>query len=346
VSGKVLQGWHPDPFGVHEDRYFSAAGEPTKLVRDRGLESYDEPPPGADEVAAAMARLSAVPNPPSAYAPRDAYGPDPGRYPRRRASGVVGLAASGIILAAAAVAAVLVAETILHPAKHASGSGSGDAALVTQAATRTLRQRTADLVLSVSAAAGSGNTTMHGAGAVDLSGKAGTLNLTARTPVGVMAFREIWLNGRLYIAGTIGGRAIAPKGKAWVSAPMSDQGSGTTDLTGGNLTASLVSLENRGNTVRALGTRVVGGIRCTGYTVTSPDGKATTTVWINPQDLVREISGDATLADAALSGGASASTAPTDATSAPPVSVDVTMDFTYSPVPLRVTAPPAASTVS
>jgi len=39
------QGWYRDPFGVHEDRYFSD-GNPTKLVRDGTAEAYDEPPPG------------------------------------------------------------------------------------------------------------------------------------------------------------------------------------------------------------------------------------------------------------------------------------------------------------
>jgi hypothetical protein len=37
------QGWYRDPYAIHEDRYFSA-GMPTKLVRDRGQESYDPPP--------------------------------------------------------------------------------------------------------------------------------------------------------------------------------------------------------------------------------------------------------------------------------------------------------------
>ena len=41
----TAQGWYRDPYGVHEDRYFSA-GQPTKLVRDAGEESYDPPPPG------------------------------------------------------------------------------------------------------------------------------------------------------------------------------------------------------------------------------------------------------------------------------------------------------------
>jgi hypothetical protein len=37
------QGWYRDPYGLHADRYLSA-GVATKLVRDDGLESYDEPP--------------------------------------------------------------------------------------------------------------------------------------------------------------------------------------------------------------------------------------------------------------------------------------------------------------
>lgn len=37
------QGWYRDPYAIHEDRYISQ-GTPTKLVRDRGRESYDPPP--------------------------------------------------------------------------------------------------------------------------------------------------------------------------------------------------------------------------------------------------------------------------------------------------------------
>jgi hypothetical protein len=43
------QGWYRDPYGVHEDRYFSD-GKPTKLVRDGGAESYDPPPPRPPDV--------------------------------------------------------------------------------------------------------------------------------------------------------------------------------------------------------------------------------------------------------------------------------------------------------
>jgi hypothetical protein len=37
------QGWCRDPYGNHDERWFSG-GQPTNLVRDQGTESYDEPP--------------------------------------------------------------------------------------------------------------------------------------------------------------------------------------------------------------------------------------------------------------------------------------------------------------
>jgi hypothetical protein len=166
VGGRVIQGWHSDPFGLHEARYFSADGQPTKLVRDRGAESYDEPPSGADEVAAAMARMSAIPEPPSVYVRRDAHPYRPAKPGPRRRSSIVGFAASGIILAAAAVASVLVAETILHGPKAAGTSGAADVAFVTQAATRTLQQHTADVVLSASTTSGGTDTTLQGTGSL------------------------------------------------------------------------------------------------------------------------------------------------------------------------------------
>jgi len=45
----VSWGWHPDPFGIHEERYVSVDGLPTKLVRDSGRESYDPPPEASAE---------------------------------------------------------------------------------------------------------------------------------------------------------------------------------------------------------------------------------------------------------------------------------------------------------
>src|SRR5580698_5188440 len=39
-----LRGWHPDPFGAHELRFFSDDGKPTLLVSDGGTTSHDRPP--------------------------------------------------------------------------------------------------------------------------------------------------------------------------------------------------------------------------------------------------------------------------------------------------------------
>ena len=45
-----LHGWQSDPFGLHEQRYFSQ-GQPTKLVRDGGVEAYDPPPTSSPSAA-------------------------------------------------------------------------------------------------------------------------------------------------------------------------------------------------------------------------------------------------------------------------------------------------------
>jgi len=38
-----LEGWRPDPYGTHEQRFFKG-GAPTPLVKDDGIGSYSEPP--------------------------------------------------------------------------------------------------------------------------------------------------------------------------------------------------------------------------------------------------------------------------------------------------------------
>ena len=51
------EGWYRDPYLVHEDRWFSS-GQPTKLVRDGGVDSYDPPPEGPPETELVEARDS------------------------------------------------------------------------------------------------------------------------------------------------------------------------------------------------------------------------------------------------------------------------------------------------
>jgi hypothetical protein len=43
TNASSAQGWYRDPYGLHEDRYFSQ-GRPTKLVRDSEAECFDPPP--------------------------------------------------------------------------------------------------------------------------------------------------------------------------------------------------------------------------------------------------------------------------------------------------------------
>jgi hypothetical protein len=48
---EVLKGWHSDPFGIHELRYFTMDGRPSRLVRDGGVQSSDPPPENMPFVA-------------------------------------------------------------------------------------------------------------------------------------------------------------------------------------------------------------------------------------------------------------------------------------------------------
>ena len=94
MSHGDLQGWSADPFQLHEQRYFSA-GQPTKLVRNGGVESYDEPPSVTFDRGAAAAAAVADTSPagvqPGARpassscrpAPRPASSPRRPRQPRR-----------------------------------------------------------------------------------------------------------------------------------------------------------------------------------------------------------------------------------------------------------------------
>ena len=43
TGSDAVEGWYEDPYGLHEQRWFSA-GTPTALVRDHGTEGHDEPP--------------------------------------------------------------------------------------------------------------------------------------------------------------------------------------------------------------------------------------------------------------------------------------------------------------
>jgi hypothetical protein len=106
------QGWQRDPYGRHDERWVSG-GEPTRLVRDQGTESYDEPPPGPPPLIP-FGRDEA-PREPSPY-----YRPRPASELRWPASGlrewrwwtvclpgVLAVAVSGFLFVAAGLATVM-----------------------------------------------------------------------------------------------------------------------------------------------------------------------------------------------------------------------------------------------
>jgi hypothetical protein len=350
---KVLQGWHSDPFGLHGERYFSAAGEPTKLVRDGYRESFDDPPSDPDEVAVAMAEFMAKPEapPPGGRPPGGAYQDylPHGPGPRDRMPAVVRFTAAGIITAAVATAAVFVALTVLKPSKPA---GAADVAFVKLAAERTLQQRTTDMVMSGTVGVDGKTVTIQGTGAFDTDGKAGTADFTSDIPsMGVMTERTIQVNNIVYTSTIISGQNSMPSGKTWISEPVSGNASTQANPSfGGQVLTGLAALEKQGITVQNLGTQVIGNVNCTGYSVTPPNSggeTGTITAWIDAQHLVREFSMNVT-PDTMLNGvdlGAS-STGGASGSISIPISMNMKMDFSYSAVPLHVTAPPASSTIS
>jgi hypothetical protein len=51
----AAEGWYRDPFGLHQDRWFSV-GWPTELIRDDKVEGRD-PPPARDYDGAALTEI-------------------------------------------------------------------------------------------------------------------------------------------------------------------------------------------------------------------------------------------------------------------------------------------------
>jgi hypothetical protein len=79
-------GWYPDPTGRHQERYFNAAGIPTNLIRNDGLESTDEDRVASAARAADEPRVVAqrIPGPAPAKGPAEPAIPPaaPGGSPR------------------------------------------------------------------------------------------------------------------------------------------------------------------------------------------------------------------------------------------------------------------------
>jgi len=270
----VLQGWGDDPFGLHEHRYFSA-GRPTKLVRDGGVEAYDEPPAqefSAADVAAVTSGSSATAGS-EPVASGHAAAPDPripGPPPRRRRTGVYS------IVAFVAVAAVIALIAITGPGGTSGGakpSGSGSpgmnlAAFVTKSAKQTLAQNTADISLTATVGIGATTADMHGNGQANFAANALAMNLSTRISGTTLAEQEIYAGQTLYLQMVVNGQSMAKNfgGRHWLEIPM---GNSPSEIEPQHSAISLLRLlEREGARVTQLGTQNIGGLNCTEVAVT------------------------------------------------------------------------------
>ena len=73
--------WKPDPFGIHELRFFSADGKPTLLVMDGGKRSYDQPPKDQTETPSQGDQPESDPIPEQQLSPAHTQSPAPPAAP-------------------------------------------------------------------------------------------------------------------------------------------------------------------------------------------------------------------------------------------------------------------------
>jgi hypothetical protein len=236
------------------------------------------------------------------------------------------------LIVAAAVIALIVATTVSRPAPAPARGGLSLAAYVTQSAQKTLAERTVSMTTSGTFSVGGKHVTVHGAGQIDYTADAMALDFSYSLPgSGTGTVKEIMVNGTVYASASTNGKPQALKdGRHWIklSAP---QGSAKPAPAEDDPFAMLAAIAKAGNTtVREIGTRSIGGVRCTGYRVTAQG--ASFTLWIDSAGLVREMSigmqmsVDVQAGNTAFGG-------------------NLVMDFTKYGVPVHIT-PPAPSDTS
>jgi hypothetical protein len=274
MASEITQGWHDDPFRLHEQRYFSA-GRPTKLVRDGRVETYEEPPADAVEPARSAADAGVLANgqaPPATVGVSSSRAAAPGaseERPRRSGNGLVtGIAA----LALAAGVALLVMVFVSGPGsprlpRAPRSLAVSDAAFVMKSARQTLGERTADVTVSGDINVAGQSVAVTGSGETDFSANAVALDIHLTVSGHSLAEREILTHGNLYIAVRIDGKSLAHAtgGRAWIQMPVAQ--SRSANLLGSDPLSTLSVLEQQGNSVRNTGTTIIAGVSCTGYAV-------------------------------------------------------------------------------
>jgi hypothetical protein len=189
-------------------------------------------------------------------------------------------------------------------------------------------QRTADVSVSGSVQAGGKSVPVHGSGVANFATNAMAADVAYHLPGFSFAESEIEASGSLYYRVSVNGKAGLPGRRTWVQLPVKNESS--TNITGSDPIAALNALAAQGNTVTELGTSVIRGVTCTGYSVRPRLLPVFTfTVWIDSKSLVRELS-----ASLQMSLNSSA------------VSASIVMDFTHFGAPVRISPPPPSTVIS
>jgi hypothetical protein len=370
MSHGDLQGWSADPFGRHEQRYFSA-GQPTKLVRDGLAESYAEPPPASAEEGAPQAGqgpaactststaagtgagTGAVP-PAAASTEQSAPSPEPA------AACGPGRPRFAVLYTVAVVAALAVVAAVALILKSTSGQANlTDAAFVTRSAQHTAAQRAVDVTLAGTVRGGGQSVTIRGAGGINLSTGSSELTLLMTIDGHRVVEKEIQLPGAAYFTLSLDGKDLPRQlgGRDWIRIPV--QSATAATASGSSPQAALRLLEQHGSAVHEFGQKTIGGTRCTGYSVTPshqamlaavrqvsagralPPGVAATlqgvtpptfTVWLDGHGLLRQMTASLQIGD--LPG------------ASPGAAASVVETFSGYGTPVQIVAPAAADVQS
>jgi hypothetical protein len=127
--------------------------------------------------------------------------------------------------------------------------------------------KTADISVSGTIHAAGQSTALNGTGQVNFATSAMTISLSASTGGRTATvLRAVLLNGNFYIAAGQAGSSLGKLtgGREWIEVP----GSQSSGSHGSAPIVTPTMLKQPGVTVRALGSRVVDGVNCTGYAVT------------------------------------------------------------------------------
>ncbi|MBO0824859.1 MAG: hypothetical protein J2P27_13520 [Actinobacteria bacterium] len=146
--------------------------------------------------------------------------------------------------------------------------GMAPTAFVTTAATHTLARNTAAVSLSASMAVAGHMVLMHGTGQVDLAHNAVSLSISGSYPSRSIGETAVLTGGKFYLQVSANGRAVtlANGHKHWMEVPIAQ--SGAQNLTSTGPVSLLRLLESQASRVSALGTKQIGGLKCSGFAVT------------------------------------------------------------------------------